>query len=97
MPKASIDRSLLSHINNKGDDKMSRRSDNQHVNSNPHFDGEKESVLNDPTATAGTKIGIQLNAKEEFAQEKNPFNYLPKRDREMQPFEKLTRGKKVKE
>lgn len=76
---------------------MPRRSDNQHVNSTPHFDGEKENIINDPTATAGAKIGIQLNAKEEFAQERNPFNYLPKRDKEMESFEKLTRGKKVEE
>lgn len=76
---------------------MPRRSDNQHVNPSPHFDGEKENILNDPTATTGAKIGIQLNAKEEFAQERNPFNYLPNGDKEMEPFEKLTRGKKVEE
>ena len=76
---------------------MPRRSDKQHVNPTPHIDGEKENIINDPTATADATIGIKLNAKEEFAQERNPFNYLPKRDIEMKPFEKLTRGKKVEE
>lgn len=76
---------------------MTRKSDNQHVEATPHFDGEKENIYNDPTATAGTKIGIQVNAREEFAQERNPFNYLPKRDSDMEEFEKLTRGNKIEE
>lgn len=74
---------------------MPRRSDNQHVNATPHFDGDKESILNNPTSTAGAKIGIQFEAKEEFGQEGNPYNYRPKSDNEMQAFSKLTKGKKV--
>ncbi|MEI4769027.1 hypothetical protein WAX74_05050 [Psychrobacillus sp. FJAT-51614] len=76
---------------------MTRKSGNQHVEATPHFDGEKENILNDPTASAATKVGIQVNAREEFAQERNPFNYLPKYDKDMKEFEKLTRGNKVEE
>lgn len=66
---------------------------NQHVESTPHFDGEKDSIINDPTASASTKVGIQLN-KEEYGVERNPFNFTPKVDPEMQRFEKLMRGDK---
>lgn len=74
---------------------MPRRSDNQHVNPSPHFDGEKENIINNPTSTAGAKIGIQFEVKEEFGQEGNPYNYVPKPDKEMQVFTKLTKGKKA--
>lgn len=76
---------------------MTRKSDNQHVEATPHFDGIKESVINDSTASAGNTIGIQVNVKEEFAQESNPFNYLPKQNKEMKQFEELLRGKKIEE
>jgi len=74
---------------------MPRKSENQHVEATPHFDGDKKNIVNDPTATAGTKIGIQVEAREEFGQEKNPFNFIPKENHEMKAFEKLMRGKKV--
>ncbi|QUG41963.1 hypothetical protein KD050_01280 [Psychrobacillus sp. INOP01] len=74
---------------------MPRRSDNQNVNSTPHFDGDKENIINNPTSTAGAKIGIQFETKEEFGQEGNPYNYLPNPDKEMKAFTKLTKGKKV--
>lgn len=74
---------------------MPRRSDNQHVNATPHVDGDKENIINNPTSTAGAKVGIHFEAKEEFGQEGNPYNYLPKQDKEMQAFAKLTKGKKV--
>ena len=74
---------------------MPRRSDNQHVNVTPHVDDDKENIINNPTSTAEAKVGIQFEAKEEFGQEGNPYNYLPKSDKEMQAFGKLTKGKKV--
>lgn len=73
------------------------RDGNQHVETTPHFDGEKESIINDPTASASPKIGIQFDNKHEFKQEKNPFHYTPKQDEEMMVFEKLMRGQKVDE
>jgi|1186.fasta_scaffold735204_1 hypothetical protein len=72
---------------------MPRNNENQHVEVTPHFDGEKESIINDPTASAGSGVGINM----EFAKEKNPFNTVPKQDQEMKQFEKLMRGNKVEE
>lgn len=73
---------------------MPRRSDNQHVNSTPHFDGDNENIINNPTSTAGAKVGIKFEAKEEFGQEGNPYNFIPKPDKELQAFSKLIKGKK---
>lgn len=72
------------------------RNDNQHVESTPHFDGAKESIINDPTASASEKISVYTQAKpiEEFAMEKNPYKYTPKVDPMMERFEKLMRGTK---
>ncbi|QGQ44214.1 hypothetical protein [Metabacillus sediminilitoris] len=74
---------------------MDRR--NQHSVITPHPDGEKESIINDSLATAGSQIGIKLNADPEFAQEKNPFHLQNKQDPTMAPFEKLMRGNEVEE
>lgn len=75
---------------------MPRRSDNQHVETAPHFDGEKENIINDPTASASLVIGVKAKTKEEISQE-NPFHYTPKEDPEMKQFEKIMRGKKVRD
>jgi hypothetical protein len=77
----------------KGDDNMDNR--NQHSEVTPHPDGKKESVINDPLATAGSQFGIEMNADPEFTQEKNPFDHQINQDPSMAPFEKLMRGKKV--
>jgi predicted membrane protein len=77
------------------DDNLERR--NQYSEVTPHPDGEKESIINDSLATAGSQIGIELNADPEFTQEKNPFHQQIKQDPTMAPFEKLMRGKKVEE
>jgi hypothetical protein len=45
---------------------MPRNNENQHVEVTPHFDGEKESIINDPTASAGSGVGIKM----EFVQKK---------------------------
>ncbi|WP_299088880.1 hypothetical protein [uncultured Metabacillus sp.] len=74
---------------------MDRRD--QHSQVTPHPDGEKESIINDPLASAGSKIGIEMNADPEFTQEKNPFHYEFKPDPSMAQFERLMRGKKIKE
>lgn len=59
------------------------RNDNQHVESTPHFDGAKESIINDPTASASEKISVYTQAKpiEEFAIEKILINLLQKSTR----------------
>ncbi|MGM0875981.1 MAG: hypothetical protein ACQEWV_14670 [Bacillota bacterium] len=74
---------------------MDRR--NQHSKVTPHPDGEKESIINDSLSTAGSQIGIEMNADPEFTQEKNPFHHQIKQDPSMAQFEKLMRGKKVEE
>ena len=73
---------------------MSRNSESQRTQVTPHFDGEAENIINDPTASAGGTIGIQVNSKMDLEQEKTPFNYTPNQDSEMKKFEKLMRGQK---
>ncbi|MFC0272555.1 hypothetical protein ACFFIX_14045 [Metabacillus herbersteinensis] len=76
---------------------MPRENENQHVEATPHFDGEKENIINDPTASGGSTMGIQVGTKGEFAQERNPFHYIPKQNQEMKQFEKLMRGNKIED
>lgn len=71
---------------------MSRNSESQHTQATPHFDGEAENIINDPTASAGGKMGIQVNSKMDLEQEKTPFNYTPNQDPDMMKFEKLMSG-----
>ncbi|OAS88330.1 hypothetical protein A6K24_16625 [Metabacillus litoralis] len=85
----------LKSIQLKGDEIMDRR--NLHSEVTPHPDGEKESIINDPLSTAGSQIGIKLDADPEFTQEKNPFDHQFKPNPTMAPFEKLMSGKKVEE
>lgn len=76
---------------------MSRNSESQHTQATPHFDGETENIINDPTASAGGTIGIQVNSKMDLEQQKTPFNYTPSQDPKMKKFEKLMEGQKVDE
>ncbi len=75
---------------------MPRDSENQHVEATPHFDGPRESIVNDPTASAGDKLGMftESNRTVEFGMEKNPYKFTPKKDPMMERFEKLMRGTK---
>ncbi|MED4401941.1 hypothetical protein ABET41_20170 [Metabacillus fastidiosus] len=66
----------------------------QHIRATPHFDGEKESIINDPTASASPQMGVQVNTKKEFEQGQKAFNFTPKQDEELKQFEKLMRGDK---
>ncbi len=74
---------------------MPRDNENQHVEATPHFDGEKEGIINDPTATSGSSMGVQVETNVEFALERNPFNFKPKKDPDMERFESLMRGNKL--
>jgi len=73
---------------------MPRNSENQHVESTPHFDGEK--TLNNPPGTANEKLTLESKTStlEEFSMEKPPYKFTPKLDPMMQRFEKLMRGTK---
>jgi hypothetical protein len=73
---------------NKGDDYMPNDNENIHVETTPHLDGEKESIINDSTASAGSQMGIQMDTKE-VAQERNPFHFTLKQDPEMKQLGKL--------
>lgn len=65
--------------------------ENVHVYVTPHFDGKKESIINDSTAT---QAGILAEPLEEFTQKRNPFHIKPKQTQEMEKFEKIMRGDK---
>nr|WP_106779725.1 hypothetical protein [Lysinibacillus timonensis] len=73
---------------------MPRETRNNYVEVTPHSDGMQESIINDPTATAGDKLSVFTRAKQtgEFGQEINPYHFTPKEDPMMQRFEKLMRG-----
>lgn len=75
---------------------MPRERENVHVNSHAHFDGQTEDILNDPTASAGSQMGIEVDPQAETAPEKsrNPFTHEPQLDPEMKPFEEMMRGTK---
>lgn len=65
---------------------------NQHVEATPHFDGEKEALINDATATGSTAMGVQVSTSKEFGQNRNSLNHVPEVEEEMKEFEKLMRG-----
>ncbi|MBB6447962.1 hypothetical protein [Bacillus benzoevorans] len=68
---------------------------NQHVEATPHFDGEKEALINDATASGSKAMGVQVSISKEFRQNRNSLNHVPKVEEEMKEFEKLMRGNKV--
>jgi len=68
---------------------------NQHVEATPHFDGERENVINDAAASGSKAMGVQVSVSKEFGQNRNPFNHMPKMEEEMKEFEKLMRGNKA--
>lgn len=75
---------------------MPRERQTQHVEATPHFDGQRESIINDSTASAGEGIGITFNNRMEFSHEINPFNFVPKESPDMEKLGKLLGGKKIK-
>jgi hypothetical protein len=66
----------------------------QHVEATPHFDGEKETLINDAAASGSTAMGVQVSISKEFGQNRYSLNHVPKVE-EMKEFEKLMRGNKV--
>ena len=78
-------------ITKKGEGNMPRSNENVHVNPSPHPDGDKNSVINNPLSTGSSKAGI-ANSNLEIAQERNPFNFVPKRNIEMEKFKQLMNG-----
>ena len=71
---------------------MPRRSQDPNVETTSHMDGIREGLINDPLATAGSKMGLKVNKNAEFGEEKSAFNYTPKVDPKMKRFEQLMKG-----
>ncbi|MBS4206010.1 hypothetical protein [Lederbergia citrea] len=57
----------------------------------PHFDGELENVINDPTATESTQMGINMN----IDSANKPFHVTDLKSEDMKEFEQLTRGNPI--
>ncbi|MBS4179341.1 hypothetical protein [Lederbergia citrea] len=57
----------------------------------PHFDGELENVINDPTATESTQMGINMN----IDSVNKPFHVTDLKSEDMKEFEQLTRGNPI--
>jgi len=74
---------------------MPRRTEDQHVEAAPHFDGEKEGIINDPTASAGSMMGMQVDTKGAFPQEGDPESRIPQEDPKMKEFAKIMDGKRI--
>jgi len=71
--------------------KLPKRSDHQHSEATPHFDGTMDRIINDPTSDKAADIGVHVN--EEFSSEKNPYDLKPKKDSELERFQTLMKGK----
>ncbi|PLS15947.1 hypothetical protein CVD28_19595 [Bacillus sp. M6-12] len=68
-----------------------------HVESSPHFDGANEGIENDPTGTAGSQMGIVMDTKKEFSQNRNGIQIELETSEDMREFENMTKGKKLEE
>ncbi|RFU69019.1 hypothetical protein D0469_11100 [Peribacillus saganii] len=66
-----------------------------HVEATPHFDGANEGIENDPTGTAGSQMGIVVDTRKEFSQNRNEIQIDLETSDDMKEFEKMTRGKKL--
>lgn len=75
---------------------MPKHTENQHSRVAPHFDGSRDRIINDSTASGGKSLGITTgsNPNLEMGMEKNPFKFTPKKDPAMERFEKIMKGKK---
>ncbi|MEK3890129.1 hypothetical protein [Bacillus sp. FSL K6-3431] len=61
------------------------------ANSDPHFDGKQEGIINDSIGTASSKMGIRIDMNKT----NNPFHLTKTNNEDMKEFEQLTRGKTV--
>lgn len=74
---------------------MPRRTEDLNVEATPHFDGAKEGIINDTTASAGSMIGIQLDTKGAFQQEGDPQSRITQEDPKMKECAKIMDGKRI--
>jgi len=73
---------------------MPRNNENQHVEATPHFDGKRESIINDATASAREGIGITFTKRMEFALDPNPYNAELKENEDFKKLKKIMGGEK---
>jgi len=71
---------------------MPRKSEEQHVETTPHLDGNRDTIIQNSTGNG--KIGLVNDRQEELALEEAPYKFTPKPDRMMERFEKLMKGEK---
>ncbi|MCF6408982.1 hypothetical protein [Pseudalkalibacillus salsuginis] len=73
------------------------RNTQDHRKPTSHPDGEKESIINDSTATQGGQMGIYVDQQNDLDnRDPNPFHLSQSQpDEDMKDFEKLMRGKKA--
>ncbi len=64
---------------------MPKKDDNIHVETTPHFDGERDRVIKD---SIGTKMGVRIDREEKY-----PYDVSELENEEMKDFEKMMRGK----
>jgi len=59
----------------------------------PHFDGKYEGPINDTLASASEKMGIRTDIDPtRLKNEKNSFDFKPKKDQKMAKFERMFRS-----
>ncbi|MFD1707745.1 hypothetical protein ACFSCZ_13540 [Siminovitchia sediminis] len=68
---------------------MPRKTDNIHSNTTPHSDGKYESIINDPTATQGSKAGVFMDREQK---KQHPLQLSNTNNKDMKEFEQLLRG-----
>ncbi|SEA84583.1 hypothetical protein SAMN05421743_10977 [Thalassobacillus cyri] len=66
---------------------------NVHVESSPHFDGEKESIINDPAIARNGQMGVTTEKKQSFHRTHSQIQL--KTSKNMYKFEKIMRGKRL--
>ncbi|MEQ6375666.1 hypothetical protein RZN22_07470 [Bacillaceae bacterium S4-13-58] len=54
----------------------------------PHFDGEQESIINDPTATQGEQMGIRVDSRRPFTYKRSIQSNNLQPDEDMREFKK---------
>ncbi|MBD8004816.1 hypothetical protein [Bacillus norwichensis] len=68
---------------------MPRKHDVVHSNATPNSDGKYESVINDPTATQSSRLGI---SGDDEKRKRNPLSLSNTKNKDMEEFERFMRG-----
>lgn len=66
---------------------MPKDSENTHSKSTPHFDGQRDRVIND---SQGTQMGVRIDRTKQ-----NPYSVTELKNENMKEFKSLTSGKTI--